>query len=724
MTGYSTRSFTERVVIMGKRGGALLLTVLLLLTCLPLTAFAQDGAPTQSYTHWDMANGSKKVVSMRPVYEADEVLDIRSIGLSEGIEKIADIDTDDEGNIYVLTSDGRLFSVGADHRLKKEYTVSDETGEKLDITGAQGILIESPDEIYIADTLNQRVLCCDGEGAVTRQILRPDSELLEEDFIFAPMKVEIDSKDMLYVLCDGGYYGALMFDRDGVFSGFYGANTVRGSALTTLAYIWDKLTKNDIKRANSVKKLPYQFIDLYIDAGDFVYTCTGRTSSGASTGQIRRLSPSGTNILYKQRWNGTRVDASGFNFGENTAVRRQNKPVVQNFVGVQVDERGYMYALDNTFGIVYIYDTDCNLICAFGGGRDEGNQAGTFADPVALVYDSSRVMVADAALNTITIFRRTDYGELLMTAEKKTLDADYTGAAAEWKQVLALDSNSRLALRGLAKAAYREGDYDTALRYAKDGFDFVTYGQALEETHSAFTEKNFLWIFLIVVLVVGALAAFMVITIKRKIVLIKNEKVRLLFTAPLHPFDTFNAIKYKQKGSVLIAVVMTLLYYISGMLSETCSNFRFTTFDPLTSSSVFLFIRTVGLVVLFTVANWAVCVLAEGKGKLKEIFIVTAYATLPLVVYNVLATILSHLITEPNSALLAGLSTVALIIAGIILAVGLMVIHEYSFPKLLFSVALALFAMLLIVFILFMIGMLVSQLWTFLVTVFMEAVYR
>ena len=99
------------------------------------------------------------------------------------------------------------------------------------------------------------------------------------------------------MLCDGAYYGALLFAPSGEFSGFYGANTVKGSALTTLSYLWDALTKNDDKRAYSVKKLPYRFFDLSIDEKDFVYTCTGQTDNASSNGQIKKLSPNGVNIL-------------------------------------------------------------------------------------------------------------------------------------------------------------------------------------------------------------------------------------------------------------------------------------------------------------------------------------------------------------------------------------------------------------------------------------------
>lgn len=689
-----------------------------------LPACAQSEAPTQSYTHQYTASGTKEAVSMRAVYSVSEQLDIRALGLSQGIEKLSDITCDSAGNLYILTSDGRLFVLDNHYCLIKEYSVTDLSGNPVEFLGAQGILAESTDEVYIADTENQRVIQIDGSGKTVREIIRPDSRLLPEDFNFAPVKVAKDSKGTLYVLCDGAYYGALLFNSAGEFGGFYGANTVKSSALTALSYIWDTLTKNDTKRAYSVKKLPYQFVDLDIDDKDFVYTCTGQTGSSASTGQIRKLSPSGTNILYKLNVDGTKTDSASFNFGEAVTEKRNNKAVVQNFVSVQADERGYIYSLDATYGIIYVYDTDCNLITAFGGGKGEGIQAGVFSAPVAMTYHNGRIMVADSQLNTVTVFELTDYGNMLLSAQQKTLSADYQGAKTEWEAVLACDSSSQLAMRGLAKAYYAEGDYETALQLAESGYDFVTYSQALERIQSAFITDHFIWIFMIGVFFVGVIIALAVISRKRRFVIIGNERVRLLFNAVIHPFDSFNRIKYQHKGSLVIAAVMTALFYISAVISETFSDFRFTSFNPDTSSSVLQLVKTVGLIVLFSLANWAVCVLMEGKGKLKDVYIVVAYATLPLAVYQFILTPLSHLIASSTSAWPTGLSTVAVILAGIMLTVGLMVIHEFSFPKFLGSMLLTVFAMLLIIFILFMLGMLLSQLWSFIVTVFMEVVYR
>lgn len=685
---------------------------------------AASELPTQSYTHIESSSGSKRSVPMRSVYSVKNTIDIRDIGVAEGIEKISDIDCDEDGNIYILTSDSKLFSVNANGELLKRYDIKDETGETVDFSGASGVLAER-DEIYIADTANKRVLeISNSECVVTNTITKPDDGLIPEDFVFAPIKIEKDSKGVLYVLCDGAYYGALLFEKDGDFSGFYGANSVKGSPLTTLAYIWDSLTKNDIKRSKSVKKLPYQFVDMYVDSKDFIYTCTGKTTKSNSTGQIKKLSPSGTNILYKQKLNGTKVDSGSFNFGESLEIKRNNTAVSQNFVSIQSDERGYIYALDSTFGIIYVYDTDCNLITAFGGGKNSGKRDGVFSSAISMAYSLGNLIVADNELNTLTVFERTEFGETLLSAQQKTLSADYISSESEWLSVLSEDSGNHLALKGLAKAYCAKGDYEKALQYSEEGIDYVTYGQALEKIQANNTAQNFILVFGAIVICSAAIAAFAIITVKKQVVLIKNEKIRILLRAPLHPFESFNAVRYKNKGSLLIAAILCVGYYISAIIAETASNFRFTSFDSSTSNALYQFLQTIGLVALFSVSNWAVCVLMEGKGNLKFVFTVTSYSILPLIIYNILFTVLSHLITSPTNAFLSGLSLFATIIAGIVLTVGLMVIHEFSFPKYLGSIALTLFAMILIIFIIFMMGMLLSQFWTFIVTVFLEIVYR
>jgi len=262
------------------------------------------------------------------------------------------------------------------------------------------------------------------------------------------------------------------------------------------------------------------------------------------------------------------------------------------------------------------------------------------------------------------------------------------------------------------------------MEYAKISLDRVIYDQGLKKVQEKFISNNFVLVFLLIVAFLALAFSLIIVSVKKKIIFIKNEKLRLSITCCMHPFRSFNDVKYKNMGSPIIASVFTVLFFLSSVMSVVYTDFRFTTYDAATYNPVFQLITTVGLVVLWTVGNWAVSVLMEGKGKLKDIFIVTGYAVLPLIIYNLLFVGFSHIITSSSAVFLNGLYTISLILAGIIIVIGTMIVQEFSFPKFLISAVLTLFAMILIVFILFMIGMLLSQLSQFVTSIVMEIVYR
>jgi len=683
-----------------KKIGIVMLSFILVIS-LSLPAFAAGVAPTETFTRW-----GEKTRVMRPVYEAVETLTLRELGIKE-FGSIVDIVSDEDGNTYVLSDEGKLFSFDAEYQLIKQYEVKDINGETVDITGSKGIYAASSTELYIADTEHARVLLC-RDGVVVSEIATPESMLIPDGFIFKPVKVTTDSKGYTYVLSEGCYYGALLFDPDGNFDSFYGANTVKGGVLTALANLWDRLTQNDVKRSKKVKQLPYQFSDIFVDEKDFVYTCTGRTSGGAS-GQLRMLSPGGSNIL---------AGADSYNFGERVLYERLGQMVNQNFCSVQADVDGYIYGLDASLGLIYIYDTDSNLLAGFGGGNGQGSQMGNFSTACSMTLNGDRILVADSTRNSVTVFERTEFGSLLLQAQKMTLEADYETAAPLWESVLAVDAQNSLAKSGLAKAAYDNGDYETAMAYAKDCNDVDTYSNSLSMVQQEFLTRNFVWIALIAVVLIGALVFLIIYSTKHQVVLIRNEKVRLVFTDMVHPFDSFNAIKYKKMGSVPLACVLTLLFFVSSVIVSTESDFRFTNFDATTYNSLMQLVQTVGLILLWTIANWGASTLMQGNGKLKEVFIVTAYATVPLIIYNLISAPLSHLVASATP--LTTLRTIAIAFTAILICVGLMIIHDYSFPKLLLSAFVTVLLMILVVFVIFMVGVLIMQFAGFFWEIFME----
>lgn len=221
---------------------------------------------------------------------------------------------------------------------------------------------------------------------------------------------------------------------------------------------------------------------------------------------------------------------------------------------------------------------------------------------------------------------------------------------------------------------------------------------------------------------IAVVVALILISVKRQLVLIPHIKVRTMTQGMFHPFRSFRAIKEQGLGSLLIAGIMTALFFLSSAAATIWSDFRYTDYDTETYNALFQLLRTVGLILLWSVANWAVSTLMEGKGRLKEVFIVTSYSTLPVILYNVLSIPLTHLVSSSNSALIAGFETVSLLFVGIMLCIGLMITHDFSFPRFLFSAVVTVLFMILGIFVLFMFAILLSQFWSFLANAVLELI--
>lgn len=708
-----------------KRILAVLCTVILLLTAFSMGVSAET---MDSFRHDDEPGGSVIAVNSRATYSAVRTITSNTLGISESLEGLTDICDGPDGTIFVLCGDkSKLFLLASDYTFKKELVIKN-NGSSIDFTGAKGIFVDSKNTIYIADTSNARVIIADQEGTVKDIWGLPKSSLIPSDLIYQPVSVTVDNYGYIYILSSGCYYGALSYNQDGEFIGFYGASTVEANTLDTLSFLWDKLTSNDEKKEQSIKKIPYSFVDFAIDTDGYMVTCTGNTdTSNNGSGQIRKISPDGSNILYKRDAYGDFSSSSNVNFLEKKLVFRQsneNSYSTQNVVSVDVDSEGFIYALDMVTGWIYLYDSQCNLINTFGGGFSGGDQQGIFRMPVSLMVYGSSVLVADASNCNITVFDKTKYGADFLKAQAMYIKGDYTDAKELWQKVLSQDKSNQMAYRGLAMISYLEGDYNTALNYSKSGLDYNVYDMAWKEIISDFMADNFIWIFLAIVLLIGGIITAVVIAKKKNALKIRNPRVKTLLSVIFHPFNSFGDIKYKNYGSLLFANVLIFLLFAVFSLQATCSGFLYTNVSASQYNVFYTFLKTGGLVIIWSVCNWLVCSLFSGKGKLSEVYISTAYSLIPIIAFTFLKVLLSNFIPLSASGIISGIGIAIWIYTFFLLFVSMITVHEYDFFKVLGTSIIVLFLMILLVFVIFMVVILIVQFWEFFVSVYNEAVYR
>lgn len=720
-----------------------------------LTAYAESSqyAPYESYTYWDDISGlGRKLVYNRPMYEVKEVYNAKSLGVGT-ITKLVDVCTDRSGNVYLLDTGSteagaKIIVLDSDYKLVKqifavtknsadvvidagentEETLFTEDENILTFAGASNIYVHIDGTIYLCDTEKKRVLNFDIDGKYIDEFILPESPLIPTDFDYKPVKVVADSEGYVYILSEGSYYGALLYapSTSGTakeFIGFYGANTVTNNILGAMSSLLKRMFPNNTRAGNSIRVLPFSFSDIVIDSKDFIYTATD-----AEKGQLKKLNPGAGNNI---------IDSDAVNFADDDINRSflLNSAFRQKITGLEVDDDEFMYALDSAYGRIFVYDSECRMVTAFGGGMGSGTQKGTFenASSIALKEErdtnthevlSHEILVSDKSNNTLTVFKRNDYGNMVMKLTRLTIDGDYLESREGWEEVLTLDKNLQIAYTGLARAYLAEDKYEEAMEVALEGYDRKTYALAYEYHRQNLVSKYFTFIFIGIVLLIAVIVAVMVLRKKKKDEEIVNQKneVQLALTTLIHPGLVFEELKEKKRGSVLVATVILALFYVTAVIQTIWGGFLFTNFDPGSFNSLWVFVQSAGLIALWVIANWLVTTLLGGKGTMKEIYIVSCYSLMPIIVQRVIYTVLTNILLDTEGSFLGILTTVALLYTGLILVIGMMRIHEFSMTRFIGTTLLTLFAMAAIVFLIILVGLLLQQLGGFVSTVFMEIV--
>lgn len=711
-----------------------LIAVFILVPSIGVSAVSEktDEIGYESYTYWyEFTGKTNRVVPTKPMYTVGTVLTSLDLGCISG-STIEDSHVSSSGLTYVLDGVASKIIV-----LDQQYQIIDtitavvkENGEKLDFWKAKGIFVDDDENIFIADTQHQRVIKCDNKGNFIRLYQLPeagttDARLIPSGFNYQPIKVAVDHKGYVYILSNGSYYGAILYDPNDKFLGFYGANDVPATFAQALTTLWNRLFMNNEKRAEMTRSLPYTFSDLWVDGEGFIYTATSSTNTLGQTAQIKRLNPGGTNIL-----DSTDVNFVEDEIGINPLTKKARS---QSLIGVAADDDGFIYTIDTTYGRVYVYDSECNLVSTFGGGIKAGTQDGTFYNASSISYNkvTQDVVVTDNSQNTVTVFNITEYGRLIKSARAKTVVGDYEEAMDEWTEVLAADRNCQLAYAGLARAYYALGQTtddealasvytNKAIELSKQGYDRETYSLAFGSVRTEWLRENFTLVIIIAVVIIAALIALLVYSTKHSVRLVKNEKVHLATTILTHPFENLRDMKEKNLASVPVCLVILILYYVFDVMETTMGGFAFTYFDPSSYNALLVLGKTAGLVILWTVANWAVCTLFSGKGKIKEIFAVMCYSLIPSLIGSIVYVVCSNILTPDEAAFLNVLTIICTLYTVLLLAAGSIIVHDYSMIKFIGTTILSLLGCAIVVFLLIAVAVLLQQLGGFIGTIYTE----
>lgn len=687
------------------------LLVVILMTFFSIPSLAID----YSYSYFQ-DNGKKVETSDRAAYYVKDQIDGRVV--DGGFNNITDIQFFND-NLYILDSgNNRIVVLKSDYSFDNIIKIT-EKGKPVTLNAAEGLYV-CEDGFYISDTENQRILYCDKNGNVISILEKPNSDILPDGFSFAPVDIIIDENDYLYVLLRGSYYGALLYSPEREFISFYGSNTVLNNVVEGIALYFKQFFETNEKLAISKQKLPYQFNDFVLDEKGYIYTVS--SDSEKKSGQIRRLNSASNNILkYKDGYR--YVDADSYNFGEEQVYQDMTGlDIEQHFSGIDV-ENDIIYALDDVYGKIYVYDTKSNPITVFGGGMGQGNQKGIFQNPTSIAVKNGQVFVSDSKKNSITIFEETEYGNALLSAIAFAANDDYDSAKPLWEKVLSYNVSNQIANQGMAKVFIEEKNFKEALKYARLGNDQESYSIAYEVLEKDFLNNNMWWILILICLLIAAAIYCSVIMRKKQLVLIKNRKLSMAFNYLLHPFDVSNEIRHNDAGSLKISTCILGIFYVVLVSCSLWTGFMYQLPNK-NFSSLYSFLGSVGVLLLWVIVQYAVTTLFSGKGKLSQIYIISCYSLVPVILYKIIYLISSYIIIPSNTSMLSLLGVLAICYSAFLMCVGFIIIHEYSLLKVFGVAILTVVGMLIVIFILFMILTLSQGCMSFVMNIFSEIAFR
>ncbi len=196
------------------------------------------------------------------------------------------------------------------------------------------------------------------------------------------------------------------------------------------------------------------------------------------------------------------------------------------------------------------------------------------------------------------------------------------------------------------------------------------------------------------------------------------------FNIITHPIDTIESLKEKKNGSVFSATIILLIFTFSEILLTVTKGFIFNSARIQDFNIFMVLARSLFLVLLFVVANWALCTLLDGEGRMLDIYIATCYCLLPIVASKFIEVICSNLLTADEYVFVGMLSVCFSGWFIILLLFSLKTIHNYTLTKTILNALATVVGMIIIFFIGFLFIVLCQQLYIFFATIYTEIIMR
>ena len=721
-----------------------LLSVLCVLFVL-LTIAAIPAEASRAYQTYTYSIGGQALYSP-DAYTTQKVLDYKDMGLDIPLSAASDVIVDESYNVYIAdTGNNRVVCLDRYYHVTRIIdTFYNEEMIADSLKGPQGVFITEdryeggelryPGRIYVCDTGNSRIVTFDREGNFISIIGKPESEMFGENSVFMPAAMAVDSYDRLYVVSTETSQGVIVMTTKGEFTSFVGAQQ---SITSTWAQIKRRFQTKE-QRALSETVISYPYNNIAINPDGFIYVTiynpkleskmasaiTDKSTSGQFA-PCKLLNPAGDEIM---RRNGFWPPAGEIAY-KAMADKSSGSTGVSRIVDVACGPEGTWTIVDRNRNRIYTYDYDGNLLFAFG---DSGQLLGNTSYIQGVCYQGDVLLLLDGTGTTqyMTVFNRTEYGDVLIQALHHQNVRLYDKAIEDWKDILMRNSNYDAAYVGIGQSLSRNGKYKEALEYYRAAYDTTNYSEAYKEMRKQWMSKFFLLIPLVLIAVIILIVKFLKHAGKvNKKVAVSGERHRFrdelyyVFHVIFHPMDGFWDLKHEKRGSVRAALLFMILTVIVLFYKSVGTGYIMNpegTYSTIFMQTLVVFVP----ILLFAVANWCLTTLFDGEGSFRDIFIACGYSLLPIVLTTVPVTIFSNVVVSNEVDILKLIIAFGFIWTGFLLFFGMMVTHDYTILKNVLITVCTIIGMAFIMFLAVLFTSLVMDMVRYFTNIFTEINYR
>ena len=698
-----------------------ILILSLLLVVQPLTV----SAAADSY----VLDGIERI-AVPSLYEKEDVFQgfSQENGETLYLSKPQDLFVSKKGNVFVVDSgNNRVLKLNARGELLAVFKGT----QSQPFNNPQGIFVDDEENMYIADTDNGRIVHLDYLGNFVEELGRP-AGLPGEETTYNPAKIAISSTGTIYVVKG---QNILSIDANNNFKGYIGQAEI-GFDLTEALV---RLFASEEQKATLARRTAATYNNIAIDESDNLY-CASRDTT---LGEIKRLNSVGTNT-YRQTGgvsafsvnlsslflSNSYISSSGTAF-YGDRVDDEGKAVEPNFSDVAFDKNGLVYALDSVMCRLYIYDAEGELLGTVGS---HGNQKGKFVTPTAVsVAQDGTVYILDANLNNLQTFKPTAFKKAIEQALTLYYNGDYQASQQYWEQVLAVNENYNLALKGMGQTCFKEGNYAQAIDYFRRAENVTGYSDAYGKQQHNWIRSHF-GVFLIIL--VGVLA----LCIGYVAWLVKNAKsvchlqdtrserrfdflqqLRLVFATLLHPIETFENVRY-MRGRLkwTPAFIVLGLTVAVRILYMNVVHYPLSDVDLRDASYLLEAVKFLLPFITFQVAAYAMTTINDGEVEFKELFFAGSMCFAPYLALTLPMGLLSHVLTSNHGDMYSTVQTIMWIWMFFLFFQTIRVMNQYSVKKAVGIAILSLLTMLLIWVVAFLIIVLWNQIWLFVTDILVE----